>query len=116
MRAIIMATRFDIRPKKAAKSHWLFGVFLAGIIFLSTSLLQAQLIDVDFNNTGPTMSGAAVLGKAGDLWNGIHVSSGSGIHLTNADGTASPVTMTFTSGGDYYVSGSTPFSALPTTL
>jgi sugar lactone lactonase YvrE len=96
-------------PYKAMKPPRHFAVFPAGIIFLSAGLLQAQLIDVDFNNTGPTMSGAAVLGIAGDKWNGINVSSDSGIHLTNADGSASAVKMTFTSGGDYYVSGSTPF-------
>src|SRR5690348_1727877 len=49
--------------------------------------VQAQLIDVDFNTNnaplsaggpviGPTMSGAAVLGSAGDQWNGVDASSG----------------------------------------
>jgi hypothetical protein len=90
-------------------------------------LLQAQLIDVDFNNNsagsahggpaiGPTMSGAAVLGKAGDQWNGIDVNSGSGISLFYTDGSASPVKMTFTSGGGYDVNsfgGSTPFAGTP---
>ena len=60
------------------------------------------------------MSGEAVLGAAGDLWNGINVSSGSGIPLIYANGSNSPVTMTFTAGGGYDVysfSGSTPFAA-----
>jgi aryl-phospho-beta-D-glucosidase BglC (GH1 family) len=112
---------------KVVKSSWLFCVFSAGIIFLSAGVLQAQLIDVDFNenssagsgggpNPGPTMSGAAVLGTAGDQWNGIDVSSGSGIPLIYADGSTSAVTMTFTSGGGYDVNdygGSTPFASTP---
>jgi hypothetical protein len=104
-----------------------FGVFPVGILILSASLLQAQLIDVDFNDNsygadaggpdlGPTMSGAAVLGLAGDQWNGIDVNNGTGIPLIYANGNNSPVTMTFTSGGGYDVysySGSTPFAGTP---
>jgi endoglucanase len=86
------------------------------------------LINVDFNqnngvgwggggpNPGPTMSGAAVLGTAGDQWNGINVNSGSGISLSNADGSASPVKLTFTSAGGYDANsfgGSTPFAGTP---
>jgi sugar lactone lactonase YvrE len=59
------------------------------------------------------MSGAAVLGTTGDVWNGISASSGSGISLIYSDGTASPVTMAFTSGGGYDANsfaGSTPFA------
>jgi uncharacterized delta-60 repeat protein len=85
------------------------------------------LIDVDFNTNGtppidggpaigPTMSGAAVLGAAGDQWNGIDVSSGTAIPLFYANGSNSPVTMTFTSGGGYDANsygGSTPFAGTP---
>jgi endoglucanase len=100
----------------------LLAVFLAAIFF-SNGVLRAQLIDVNFTqnssageggpNPGPTMSGAAVLGAAGDQWNGINGSSGSGIPLVYVNGGSSPVTMTFTSGGGYNVydySGSTPFA------
>ena len=111
-------------PNEDRKSSRLPGVFLAGIIIFFASLLQAQLIDVDFNNnsfgsgpnSGPTMSGAAVLGTAGDQWNGINVSSASGIPLFYADGSAAAVTMTFTSGGGYDANsfgGSTPFADTP---
>ena len=114
-------------PDNAGKLTRILGVLSAVIIGLSGGVLQAQLIDVDFNenssagagggpNPGPTMSGAAVLGTAGDRWNGIDVSSGTGIPLTNADGSASAVTMTFTSGGGYDVNsygGSTPFASTP---
>ncbi len=102
---------------------------LAGILLLGTArMLQAQLINIDFNqnngvgwggggpNPGPTMSGAAVLGAAGDQWNGIDVNSGSGISLIDATGNSSPVKLTFTSGGGYDVnsfSGSTPFAGTP---
>ena len=112
---------------EAGKLTRILGVFSAVIICFTGGVLQAQLIDVDFNenssagagggpNPGPTMSGAAVLGSAGDQWNGIDVSSGTGIPLTNADGSASTVTMTFTSGGGYDVNnygGSTPFASTP---
>ena len=115
-------------PHKAKKSSRLLGVSLAGVIGFSFSLLQAQLINVDFNqnngvgwggggpNPGPTMSGAAVLGTAGDQWNGINVNSGSGISLSNADGSASPVKLTFTPAGGYDANsfgGSTPFANTP---
>ncbi|HEY3762944.1 MAG TPA: Ig-like domain-containing protein [Verrucomicrobiae bacterium] len=97
------------------------------MFFLLCNALQAQLIDVDFNNdsygsahggpsVGPTMSGAAFLGAAGDQWNGISVSSGSGISLIYATGGNSPVTMTFASGGGYDANafaGATPFASTP---
>jgi hypothetical protein len=121
MRVIIMASRFEIFLKKSGldarlKSSRLLGVFSAGIIFLSAGLLQAQLIDVDFNyngfgSLGPTMSGAAVLGAAGDQWNGINVAGGSGISLIYVNGSSSPVKMTFTSGGGYYANGASPFAS-----
>jgi hypothetical protein len=84
------------------------------------------LIDANFNTNnsaindggfifGPTMSGAAVLGEAGDQWNGIYVSSGAGIHLSYANGSNSPVTMACNSGGGYNVfsyDGGTPFAGM----
>ena len=99
-----------------------------GIIVHGASSLQAQLLNVDFNqnngvgwggggsNPGPTMSGAAVLGAAGDYWNGIDVSSGSLLPLKYADGSSAPVRLTFTAGGGYDVhsfDGSTPFDGTP---
>jgi aryl-phospho-beta-D-glucosidase BglC (GH1 family) len=108
------------------KERWSHrGAMTALFVVLSTGLLHSQLINVDFNqnngvswggggpNPGPTMSGAAVLGTAGDQWNGIDVNSGTNISLIYANGRASPVTMTFTSGGGYDVNsygGSTPFA------
>lgn len=97
----------------------------AGAMIAGSAGLHGQLIDVDFNqnngvswggggpNPGPTMSGPAVLGAAGDKWNGIDVNGGTNLALINADGTASTVTITFTSGGGYDVysyDGSTPFA------
>jgi endoglucanase len=115
-------------PKWVMQLSRFFGVFLAGIACFSPCPLQAQLINVDFNqndgvgwggggpNPGPTMSGGAVFGKAGDQWNGINVNNGSGISLSNADGSTSTVKMTFASGGGYDVNsfgGSTPFAGTP---
>ena len=113
------------RLSKAVKSSWPLCFFF--IIFLNTGMVRAQLIDVDFTtnslyvtgggtNFGPTMSGAAVLGQAGDQWNGINTSSSTGIPLIYANGSSSPVTMTFTSAGGYNVfsySGTTPFVNSP---
>jgi aryl-phospho-beta-D-glucosidase BglC (GH1 family) len=102
--------------------------FLTLLVCLGTFRVEARLIDVDFNqnngvswggggpNPGPTMTGAAVLGNAGDQWNAIDVNAAGSLPLLYADGTASGVTMTFTSGGGYDVKsygGATPFAATP---
>jgi aryl-phospho-beta-D-glucosidase BglC (GH1 family) len=94
--------------------------------FANVSVGRAQLIDVNFTqnsspgtggpNPGPTMSGPAVLGSAGDHWNGINGANGSGISLFYSDGSPSPVTLSFTSGGGYNVydyGGTTPFTGTP---
>ncbi|MEJ0088789.1 MAG: hypothetical protein WDM80_03415 [Limisphaerales bacterium] len=115
-----------MNPNEKTKLSGLRGFLPVGILCLSVSALHGQLINVDFNqnngvswggggpNPGPTMSGAAVLGTAGDQWNGINVNSGSNLLLKYADGSASPVSMTFTSGGGYDANsygGSTPFAS-----
>jgi beta-glucanase (GH16 family) len=123
------------RFRKAVKSPCPICFFV--IIFLNVTLARGatttQLIDVNFNtnnfNTnaigsvsggptfGPPMSGAAVLGGAGDQWNDIEVCSNStGLPLIYANGSSSPVTMTFTSAGGYNVysyAGTTPFKGTP---
>jgi endoglucanase len=116
----------DCRSNLPPKSFPLLAFLLATIFFLDSGILQAQLIDVNFTQNssageggpspGPTMSGAAVLGAAGDQWNGINGAGGSGIPLIYVNGSNSPVTMTFTAGGGYNVydySGSTPFTGTP---
>jgi endoglucanase len=99
-----------------------FSIVPAVIVLLTPGVLEAQLIDVNFtqnssgSSPGPTMAGAAVLGAAGDQWNGINGSSGTAVPLVYSNGSNSPVTMTFTSGGGYNVydySGSTPFTGTP---
>lgn len=117
-----------VSSNKAVKSSWFLCVFPAGILLLSAGIVRAQLIDVHFNNdvagashggpsVGPNMSGAAVLGAAGDQWNNItNISTGTGIPLIYANGSNSPATITFASGGGYDVnaySGSTPFAGTP---
>lgn len=105
--------------------HLVFGFCLAGMFLLSANWLQAQLINVDFNGNsvgqayggggvavGPTQAGAALIGSPGDLWNGFDDSaftfssypsdaSATGLALTNADGSASGVTLSLTAGGSY---------------
>lgn len=96
---------------------------LAAVLMAFALPLHARLISVNFTQNssvneggpspGPTMAGAAVLGSAGDQWNGINGISGSGISLAWTDGTASPVKMTFSSGGGFNVfdyGGTTPFA------
>jgi endoglucanase len=100
--------------------------FTAILLLAFAGLLRAQLIDINFTQNsnsgtggpdpGPTMTGAALLGSAGDHWNGISGISGSGIALVKSDGTVSPVALSFTSGGGYNVydyGGTTPFSSTP---
>ena len=116
-------------PRTPLKLSGCPGLILAGILLLTgVGPLPAQLINVDFNqnngiawggggpNPGPTMTNAAVLGTAGDRWNGINVNSGTNLPLKYSNGGASPVTLTFTSSGGYDVNsfgGSTPFAGTP---
>jgi endoglucanase len=121
-----LKARFTLKATKLCP----FIDVLPGIVvfFFGFGMLQAQLINVDFAqnngvgwggggpNPSPTMSGAAVLGAAGDQWNGIDINSGSGIPLIYANGSPSGVNMTFASGGGYNVNsfgGSTPFASTP---
>jgi len=105
-----------------------YRTFLPTVVaFCCAGLAQAQLINVDFNNDsagaahggpdpGPTMSGPALLGAAGDQWNGIDSTSGTNVALIAADGSATTVTLSFSSGGGYDVysfGGSTPFLGTP---
>jgi hypothetical protein len=109
----------------AIKSLRLLGVFSAGIALFNVESIQAQLINVDFNGNsvgtaygggggaaGPTQSGAAIIGSAGDVWNGFDDSSftfssypsgmsANDLALTDANGSASGVTMSLTADGSY---------------
>jgi len=101
-------------------------VLLSAIGVIGLASLQAQLIDVNFvgnsvgtayggggvASPGPAMTGAAVIGSAGDQWNNIGDSSftfssypggvsASGLALIYANGSASPVTMSLTGDGTY---------------
>lgn len=110
-------------PFSSLKFKQLFCAITLVIAMLAPGVVQAKLISVNFTQNssageggpspGPTMSGPAVLGAAGDQWNGVNGSSANGMALKYADGSSSPVTMSFTSGGGYNVydySGSTPFT------
>ena len=105
------------------------GAVVVAALALSVSTTQAQttagLINVDFNGngvgtaysgggvaSGPSQTGAALIGSAGDSWNGFDDSaftfssfpdnpSASGLALKYADGSASGVTMSLTAGGSY---------------
>jgi Bacterial Ig domain len=130
---VIKASRFESFLDKAGQnmrslSSWFVGAFLAGIIFLSAGLLHAQLINVDFysnpggpanggSGPGPTMSGAAVLGTAGDQWNGIATPIIiSGFPLKYANGSNSTATIKFFSSGGHDANangGYTPFAGTP---
>ena len=117
-----------MKSNRETKWSWFRDFLRIGILSLGVSVVQGQLINVDFNqnngvgwggggpNPGPTMSGAAVLGTFGDQWNGINVNSGNNLSLKYSNGSNSPVVLTFTSGGGYDVKsygGSTPFVTTP---
>jgi hypothetical protein len=116
---------------KTLPSSRLFSVLSAGIISLGVVSLHAQttpgLIDVDFNGNsvgaafggnppgpavGPTQSGAALIGSAGDIWNGFADSaftftgaagplSATGLALNFANGSSSGATMSLTASSTY---------------
>ena len=115
---------------KTLPSSRLLGVLSAGIICFSASLLHAQttagLIDVQFTGNqsaqhtavavpdpGPTQSGAALIGSAGDIWNAFNNSyftfsafpnrpaSASGLALDYANGSPSGVSMSLTASTTY---------------
>jgi PEP-CTERM motif len=71
------------------------------LVILLPSAGRAQLIDVDFNansTPGYTQSGAAVLGNAGDLWNGIVWSASQSSNfasLFDSMGITSGISLTF---------------------
>lgn len=107
------------------KSLRFLGVFSVGIALLNAESIQAQLINVDFNGNsvgqayggggvavGPVQTDAALIGSAGDTWNGIPDSlltfsaypggaSATGLPLNYANGSASGVTMSLTADGSY---------------
>ena len=118
------------RSRRSVKSLCPQAILLAGLSIFAAVTTQAQLINVDFNQNngagwggggidpGPTMSGAAATGTAGDQWNGVNVNNGAGISLFYASGGASGVTMSFTSGGGYDANepvwgGNSPFNSTP---
>jgi hypothetical protein len=78
----------------------------AAALSLGLVAAHAQLIDVNFYNSGygvgAPATGPAVVGNAGDIWNGVDAQSSSGgpLGLVNTLGGATPVTVSYdTSGG-----------------
>src|ERR1700722_4610165 len=82
----------------------------------SVCVSQAQLLNVNFDSAGsgnnfgggekPTngpASGPGVIGSRGDIWNGVNTLGAAAFAtsgpFTNADGSASPVTLSFVSSG-----------------
>ncbi len=83
------------------KTTFLLCLLAAGTAFLGTSRTQAQsrLFDVDCNqtsnnNAANTYSGAAVLGAAGDFWNGVSGPSGTAFTVQSTTQTGSTITFT----------------------
>ena len=86
---------------------------------MAVTAAHAQLFNVDFNggqfgsggsnNAGATQTGAAVIGSAGDTWNGFSSgdapATGGGMLLA-ADGSASGVTLAYSVDGGYSPFGS----------
>ena len=89
---------------------------IASLAILATAVSGANAagIDVQFSrDPGHQQTGAAVVGFAGDVWNDFLGNSGSGA-LRNTNGTASGVSLTFSSYGVYESDpGYTQFTGTP---
>lgn len=85
------------------------------LLALLPAAARAQLISVDFNfSTGATQSGAAVIGSAGDQWNGITTGTPGPHALNTTTGAASGVSLTTVSMGSIGPFGPpTPFASTP---
>jgi hypothetical protein len=92
----------------------LAAVALALAALVTSAGAQAGLVNIDFNEgtAGPTYSGAAVVGSAGDVWNGISAgtlgtgTSGNNLSLIDAGGANSGVTLSFTQTSGAFNTGS----------
>ena len=93
----------------------LAAVALALAALVTSAGAQAALVNVDFNagTAGPTYSGAAVVGSAGDVWNGISAgtigsgTSGNNLALIDAGGANSGITLSFTQTSGAFNTGDT---------
>jgi hypothetical protein len=92
-------------PQKAAPSQPnLIDVQFSGIFSYCTTCAQ----------TNPPQSGAAVVGKAGDIWNDFATTAVSGAPLVDTSGAATGVTLGFSSFGAYTADPSyDPFTGSP---
>lgn len=90
-------------------------MLLAVVALLPAGAARADLISIDFNAVGgATQSGAAVIGSAGDQWNGINPSSTPSPHALNTTtGAASGVSLTTVSMGQILFSPPGPFAPTP---
>jgi hypothetical protein len=88
---------------------------VAAVVFASQA--SATLVDVDFSpGAGPAQSGAAVLGSAGDIWNNITGSSDTAVALNDVSGSATSVTLTYSSNFGGNDAGNSPMDAATSNL
>lgn len=92
------------------------GVPVWTLVFalIGAATASANLIDVQFTENGaPTMSGAAVVGSSGDVWN-TFTSGSSATGLVDTTGTATSVDLSWdqTSGGTFYSGTTSNYDAL----
>lgn len=84
------------------------------LALLPAAAARADLISVDFNAfNGATQSGAAVIGSAGDQWNGITTGTPNPHALNTTTGAASGVSLTTVSMGQILFSPAPPFTSTP---
>ena len=92
-----------------------FAACLASLVLGSQVGWAGQLVNIDFNgadanNTppgpGPTATGAAVIGSAGDAWNGLNFNSGTVNGLLNSTGSSTSVDVSWNSTGSWNAGGS----------
>jgi len=102
VKSVIPSGGFRMKVQDAGKSMTLTATLCCALGAISA---HSALIDVNFYSAGyggSTASGAAVVGGASDIWNGIagDNGSGSGISLVDANGNTTSVTLSYdTSGG-----------------
>lgn len=90
--------------------EWKRLVLVCALLLLTAESSRAAfvsgLVNVDFNtSSSTTATGAAVAGKAGDIWNGIAGSAQAApttpVALNLADGTPSGASLSYTANGAY---------------
>jgi hypothetical protein len=97
----LFVSRFPILSKGILAMKHLAIISMAACLAFAANTARADLINVDFGSYGTAMSGAAMVGSAGDTWNKISSSVTSSPLVNSAGVTVSGVTMTVSNASGY---------------